>query len=184
MAAGGISPKAAALIREARETFGEGQPLTRGVVALAETICAPERHDRRMDLFSAAFGGFHRLQQILAGLWSPTDDVWDAIGHASDGAIARTMFSDPYPGELPPVEGAFDAPVATPDADRVLVEIGGPIGTVPRGQVWNAVHAFGSQFALVGPGVAIVLDETNAWAMRGALTDGLQALRRHREPGA
>jgi hypothetical protein len=176
MAPGGIVSNAAAhLIGNARADLGSRTTITQGSVALAEWLATQDPRFLVTD----------DLHRLLAGVIRPGDAMAEWLGDISSGAVTTAMFDRAYTGEWPFAFAAAEsvAEVTAPDATGVLVEIDGPIGTLPLGPVWQAVHGFGNQFALVGPGVALVLDETNAWAMRGALTDGLQALRRHREPG-
>ncbi len=173
MVQGVVSADAVKLIEQSRLMCGVVPALTQGAVALATWIV--ENRDRDKQISNSLMGD----ARLLCGMDVPDDEVSEVIGVLTGGAVTRAMFDQPFMGEWPGLnpETMHVCEIGTPDATGVLVEIDGPIGTIPGGPLWSAVHGFDRQFALVGPGIGIVLDETQAWAMREALTVGLMALR-------
>lgn len=128
---------------------------------------------------------------------TPGEDEREAIGRLSEGAVTGAMWDEPVgiddgDGDdvasfLRSCRGLKIGMPPTPPAvihPALLCELGGPIGSLPSGppfrSITDPVHP--GLFVLAGPGVAIVLDETLGWAMREALTIGLQDVRAAAHP--
>lgn len=139
------------------------------------------------------------INRWLSGEVKPSAHTIEAIGRLTDGAVTGAMWDemvlptvigidpDDLRGEASAmfnINDAIPATVAPVPTPALLCEISGPLGTMPSGAPFRVITdpVAPGLFVLAGPGVALVLDESLGWAMREALTMGLQDIRAEARP--
>jgi hypothetical protein len=140
----------------------------RGAKALRAWIDDDSSMTRAVDICEVANGMFSTFDRWLEGLVLPCDEDRARIAELTDNAVTWAMWDEAV-AVSPPVNVA---PAAKP---ALLCELSGPLGTVPSGQLFRAIvdPARSGVLTVSGLGLAIVLDEVGATALRDVLAKGL-----------
>lgn len=128
------------------------------------------------------------IARWISGSVMPGEDEREAIGRLTNGVVLGAMWDEAVTGivtDTVPADAPADiaaAPLSFYPA--LLCEISGPMGTVPPGPLFRTITdpMRPGLFVVAGMGQALVLDETQGWALREALTIGLQDVRADRVP--
>jgi len=140
----------------------------RGAKALRAWIDDDQSMTRAVDICELANGMFSTFDRWLEGLVLPSDEDRARIAELTDNAVTWAMWDEAV-AVSPPDKAK---PAGKP---ALLCEISGPLGTVPSGPLFRAIvdPARSGVLTVSGLGLAVVLDEVCATALRDVLANGL-----------
>jgi len=141
----------------------------RGAKALRAWIDDDSSMTRAVDICEVANGMLSTFDRWLEGLVLPCDEDRARIAELTDNAVTWAMWDEAV--AVSPVQAKTE-PAAKP---ALLCELSGPLGTVPSGPLFRAIvdPARSGVLTVSGLGLAVVLDEVGATALRDVLANGL-----------